>query len=62
MNNFDLFCSKLFVYLFMSKRKKVTMTDSNEILKLEEKDREGLLHEIVRSEFDFAKNLARCLS
>ena len=46
----------------MSKRKKVTMTDSNEILKLEEKDREGLLHEIVRSEFDFAKNLARCLS
>ena len=38
------------------------MADSNEILKMEEKDREALYHEIVRSEIDFAKNLARCLS
>ena len=38
------------------------MADSNEILKKEEKDREALYHEIVWSEFDFAKNFARCLS
>ena len=38
------------------------MADSNEILKMEEKDREVLYHEFVQPEFDFAKNCARCLS
>lgn len=38
------------------------MTDSNEILKTEEKDKEALYQEIIWSKFDFAKNLARCLS
>ena len=38
------------------------MADSNEILKAEEKNREALYHEIVRSEFDFAKSFGRCPS
>ena len=38
------------------------MTDSNEILKTEEKDKEALYQEIIWSKFAFAKNLARCLS
>ena len=38
------------------------MADSNEILKKEEKDSQALYQEIVRSEFDFVKNLARCFS
>ena len=38
------------------------MTDSNEILKTEEKDKEALYQETIWSKFDFAKNLARCLS
>lgn len=38
------------------------MADSNEILKKEEKDRQALYQEIGRSEFNFAKNLARCFS
>ena len=38
------------------------MTDSNEILKTEEKEKKALYQEIVWSKFDFAKNLPRCLS
>ena len=38
------------IYLFISKRKKVTMTDSNEIMKMEDKDKERLYHETVQNE------------
>ena len=38
------------------------MTDSNKILKIEEKDREALYHEIVWSQFAFPKSLVRVLS
>ena len=48
MNNIDFFLLK--IYLFISKRKKVTMTDSNEIMKMEDKDKERLYHETVQNE------------
>ena len=38
------------------------MTDSNGILKTKEKDIEALYLEIIWYEFDFTKNLTRCLS
>lgn len=37
------------------------MTDSNEILTMEQRDREAYYHEIFRSEFNLAKYLARYL-
>ena len=38
------------------------MTDSNAILKTKEKDIEARYLEIIWYEFDFTKNLTRCLS
>ena len=51
----------LFIYSLV-KEKKVTMTDSNETLQMEDKDKERLYHETVKKEFLFAKSLTKALS
>ena len=38
------------------------MTHLNKILKMEDKDKERIFHEIVQNEFAFAKSVAKALS